>query len=366
MKNILELCLSPDLGGLELYFHSLTSYLQDNSNTFALINKKGKLKNIFDTNNTSYFTISTRKPLFSILNLKTIIDIVDKNKIDIIHIHWTKDLYLAVLVKIFSKNKPKIIQTRHMHMTRFKNDFFHKLLYTNIDSIIAVTEEVKNELNKFIPQKVRPKIIRSYIGTKEFSEISKDVKKKLIKQYNLKQGFTIGIIGRIEEEKGQHLVIEAINKLTKKKIHANGLIIGHTMNENYLNQLKNKIHKWDLSKNIIFTGFTTNVQELMQLCDVIVLATSNETFGLVLIEAMKSKVCVIATNKGGPREIIEHNKSGLLFEVKNSNDLTQQLLYLLNHPEKKASFINQAYQKANKAFSEKKQFEEVFNIILSI
>ena len=44
MKKVLEVCLSPDLGGLELYMKNITKYLNSN----AVINKKSKLKNVFE------------------------------------------------------------------------------------------------------------------------------------------------------------------------------------------------------------------------------------------------------------------------------------------------------------------------------
>ena len=75
------------------------------------------------------------------------------------------------------------------------------------------------------------------------------------------------------------------------------------------------------TNNIIFTGFTSEVQNLMQVCDVIVLATHKETFGLVLIEAMHCNIAVIGSDSGGPTEIIENSKSGLLFKSENSGHI---------------------------------------------
>ncbi len=54
MKKVLEVCLSPDLGGLELYMKNITKYL----NSSAVINKKSKLKNVFVNEKINYFEIS--------------------------------------------------------------------------------------------------------------------------------------------------------------------------------------------------------------------------------------------------------------------------------------------------------------------
>ncbi|MFA7084674.1 MAG: glycosyltransferase family 4 protein, partial [Arcobacteraceae bacterium] len=153
MKKILEVCLSPDLGGLELHMKDLTKFLK----VKGVINKKSKLKAIFQKENLPYFEIGR----YSFLKLAKIID---DEKIDVVHLQWTKDIPTTVLAKLISKQNPKIVQTRNMHMTRFKDDFYHKFLYKNIDTMIAVTAMVKNQLEKFIPQTVRPKIKMCYIG----------------------------------------------------------------------------------------------------------------------------------------------------------------------------------------------------------
>ena len=57
MKKILEVCLSPDLGGLELYMKNITKYL----NSPAVINKKSKLKSVFENEKINYFFLHCLK-----------------------------------------------------------------------------------------------------------------------------------------------------------------------------------------------------------------------------------------------------------------------------------------------------------------
>lgn len=349
MKKILEICLSPDLGGLELYMKNITKYL----NCHAVINKKSKLKNMFDSEDIEHFEISK----YNFLKLSKIID---KEKIDIIHIHWTKDIPTVVFAKLLSKRKPKIVQTRHMHITRFKSDFYHKFLYKNIDMIIAVTNLVKDQLEKFIPKDIRPKIETSYIGANTLKILTKEEKITLKNNLNLKDEFIVTIVGRIEEAKGQHVVLEAIDNLRKSGINAKALIIGHYMNVNYFNTLKNSY------PNDIFTGFIANPTDFMQISDCVVLATKKETFGLVLIEAMKCEICVIGSNSGGPLEIIDDEKTGLLFDSMNSKSLYQKLLIIQKNEELRKKLALNGKIKANEFFDSKKQFKCTENIILNV
>jgi len=349
MKNILEICLSPDLGGLELHMKNLSIYLD----AFSTINKKSKLSQLFHGSENKCSKISK-------YDFFTLSKIIDNNDIDIVHLHWTKDLPVVVLAKLLSKKKPKIVQTRHMHMTRFKSDFYHKFLYKNIDTIIAVTNLVKEQLAKFIPTGIAPKIETCYIGANTPKTLSFKEKEEFKNSLNLKDEFIVCIVGRIEEAKGQHIVLEALEKLRNKGIKAKALVVGDYMDGTYFNQLKYKY----LSD--IFTGFVNNPTDYMQIADCVVLATKKETFGLVLIEAMKCGICVLGSNQGGPIEIIDDGENGLLFESMNSDRLYEKLQLLIHDNELKEKLALNGKIKADKVFDSKQQFKKIKNILESI
>ena len=346
MKKVLEVCLSPDLGGLELYMKNITKYLNSN----AVINKKSKLKNVFENEKINYFELSR-------YNFLKLAKIIDKEKIDIIHLHWTKDIPVVVFAKLLSKRKPKIVQTRHMHMTRFKSDFYHKFLYKNIDMMIAVTNLVKEQLEKFIPKDIRPKIETSYIGANTPKLLSNEEKNSLKKSFNITDEFIVCIVGRIEEAKGQHIVLEAVESLRKSGIKIKTLVVGHYMYENYFNNLKNSY------PNDIFTGFVSNPTDFMQISDCVVLATKKETFGLVLIEAMKCGVCILGSNSGGPLEIIDDEKTGLHFKTMNSNDLYHKLKLIYENKELREKLALAGQEKANREYDNITQFGKLKEIL---
>ena len=350
MKNILELCLSPDLGGLELFM--VKCYRHFNANIAVAPGKK------LDKYIEGEKFLVKRNKFFPFIPALKLAKYIDKNEIDVIHFHWTRDIITAVLAKKFSKRKPKIIQTRNMTMTRFKNDFYHKWLYNNIDAIHAVTYQVKEQLERFIPKKVRPKIEVVYMGC-EIPKKELDIN-DLKQKYGLKDEFIVGIVGRIEEAKGQWLVIEALSRL--KNLNIKVLIVGHTMDEAYLNSLKNRVKELGLEERVIFTGFTKEVNRHFSLMDVAILATPKETFGLVVIEAMANQVAVIATNSGGPLEIINNGKDGLLFN-REVEDLADKIELLYNDRELLEKISKNGYKKVQERFEENKQLEKLYGVI---
>lgn len=357
-KNILELCLSPDLGGLELFMLKCYDYFKEHTQSHLVISQNSKLDKYLDKSPNLYLKRNKFLPIIPALKLA---QYIDKHKIDIVHFHWTKDIATAVLAKSLCKRKIKIIQTRNMTMTRFKDDIYHKWLYKNIHTMHAVTHQVKDQLTKFIPQDVRPNIEVIYMGTKT-EEIDKKQIKNLKDTYNIKDEFIVGIVGRIQENKGQFLVIEAIARLQDLNIKA--LIVGHTMDENYLQALKQKVKKLGIENKVIFTGFTKAVNEHMSLCNATVLATPKETFGLVVIESMMNKTPVIATNKGGPLEIIHDKVDGLLFD-RTVDDLTSKIKFLYDNPEFTNTLSKECHKSSMQRFDNDTQLNKLYKTIVS-
>ncbi|VVS90562.1 glycosyltransferase family 4 protein [Desulfoluna spongiiphila] len=365
-QNILQLCLSPDLGGLELYVLRLSTFLRSEVNLTCIVSETGRLKGAFDKQGLPYVAIQKPPKLMPFRTAKRIAAIIDSNDIDVIHIHWTKDIPMAVLAKLFSKKKPKLVQSRHMTMTRFKGDFYHKFLYKHMDMMVAVTRQVQEQIETYVPRDVRPTVETHYIGAKTPEPIDEERKATLRKQYGLGTSFTIGVVARIEEGKGQYLLIDAIKTLKQEGAEAKALLVGDAMAASYLEDLKTGLSRDGLASNIVFTGFVNNVQELMQICDVIALPPEEETFGLVLIEAMKCGVAVIGSNRGGPLEIIEDHQSGLLFESLDSHDLADKIGFLLTNENERKRLAQQGKQRATDCFDEDTQFQELMTALTSL
>lgn len=362
MKNLIELCLSPDLGGLELYMVRSAQALVNDFNVISVISKDTKLKQYYEED-THKFEQINRRGTFSIRAARSLAKIIDKNNVDILHLHWTKDIPVAVMAKVFSKKKPKLVQTRNMTMTRFKNDFYHRFLYKNIDMMLPVTYAVADQINKFIPQDIRPKVEVLYMGSDKVELLSEQVINEYKVSLHIENSFMVGLVGRINEFKGQYLLIEAMKILVEKGLNIQAYILGHAMEESYLKKLKQDVENKDLENNFHFLGFEKNPYLFMQACDTIIMASKCETFGLVSIEAMQVETVVIGANSCGVLEIIDDEKTGLLFKNGNSIDLAAKIEKLYNDEKLKTKLAKDGKEKAEDKFSNVKQFEKLNKLL---
>ncbi len=365
-KTVLELCMSPDLGGLELYMMRAAKALKDDFNVVSIINENSKLEQYYDENY-QYIKIKKSSNLFMFAAARELAKIIDARHVEIIHMHWTKDIPFVVLAKFLSKSKPKIVQTRNMTMTRFKNDFYHRLMYKNIDLMLPVTYQVKEQLETFIPVDIRPKIEVLYMGSDKPEMLSEKEVQSLKTELGFRDNsFNIGMVGRINEAKGQHLLIKAVDVLVKKGLDVSAYFVGNAMQESYLDGLKQDIRNRNLENNIHFLGFMKNPHHFYQICDAVVLASKRETFGLVLIEAMQVGTAVIGANSGGVVEIIDDGETGLLFENQNAQSLAETIDKLIVNPKMLETIANAGRQKCQKKFSNELQFMELSNILKAL
>lgn len=361
--NLLELCLSPDLGGLELYMVRAAKALNESMNVISVINPLGKLEQYYKDTSYPNITLAKNSNIVMFLAARKLSRIIDENNIDVVHLHWTKDIPIAVMAKLFSVRKPKLVQTRNMTMTRFKNDFYHRFLYRNIDLMLPVTHQVADQINTFIPQEVRPKVEVLYMGSDQPELLDDNAVNVLRDELGMNGQFVVGMVGRINEAKGQHLLIQAVAMIDDSSVHA--YFVGHEMEKGYIDQLKDIANNLGISERIHFLGFMKNPHHFYQVCDTVVLASKRETFGLVLIEAMQVGTAVIGSNSGGVVEIIDDGENGLLFEALNAGSLAEKIVQL-NDDSLRERLATSGKSKAENIFSNEKQFNELEKILQSI
>ena len=363
--KVLQVCMSHGFGGLELYVLNIINYFEKNNRDYNIVTAKksfifDKLKAINIVAN----TFSSPFHHFPVISAVKLARYIDKNKIDVVHAHWSKDLLLVVLAKIFSRRKIRLVFTRHMAISRKKGDIYHRFLYRYVDVYIVTTQELYNNAIKNLPID-ESRVHLLYLGVPVVEHSLKKCQSFLHENGLNENIFCLVIFGRIEEGKGQHFVIEAVNNLKEQGRQIQLAIIGHIMDQDYYTMLESRVKKYNLEKNVFYLGFHSHPPSIMSCFDAVVLATKCETFGLVLPEAMRAGVTVIGSDCGGVPEIIEHEKTGLLFETENSDDLSKQLLKIVDDKSVCSKLALAGKNDADKRFSEEKHFKNLIKLMVA-
>jgi glycosyltransferase involved in cell wall biosynthesis len=143
-------------------------------------------------------------------------------------------------------------------------------------------------------------------------------------------------VGQLWEAKGVDLAIRCLALLPKRKITATLSIIGDGK-EKYKKYLRKVIEECGIKDRVVFVGGLPREQlkDYYRTHDILLFPTYSwykEPFGIVILEAMNQGIPVIASDCGGPSEIITNGENGLLFESGNTRSLGDQIEKIVNDP----------------------------------
>jgi glycosyltransferase involved in cell wall biosynthesis len=133
------------------------------------------------------------------------------------------------------------------------------------------------------------------------------------------RGVLLGVVAQLSPWKGQDTAIEALKLLREQGVDAHLLIVGSAKfvarstrfdNEAYVARLHRLVADTGLEDDVSWLGEHKDVRELVRALDVLLLPSEEEPFARAVIEAMALEVPVLATNVGGPPEIIREGREG--------------------------------------------------------
>lgn len=356
MRTVI-LCLSPSRGGLELYaLEEIRQLIKRGHDCCAVVSPNSYLAATLEKENIPYYTLKLAFKKLPLLAAKNLSTILVNFKATTLHFHWGQDLYLAALAKAMFKNKLALVHSRHMNLTRNKKDLFHNWFYQKINLFLAGTKLLQKDARRFLGL-AEDKIKLLYLGVRAPIKANTDCEQFFNDASFKKRRLNLAIFGRIEEGKGQHLVVEALQKMVEAGKDISLTLVGHTMDGVYKTKLEQDSR--DISDFIQFKEFVNNAADSMSCFDIVILSTHCETFGLVLIEAMRAGVAVIGTNAGGVPEIIQQAETGLLVEPRNSASMQQSIEQLYNQPALLGKLAASGKQIADKLFSDDVHYEHL-------
>jgi glycosyltransferase involved in cell wall biosynthesis len=135
----------------------------------------------------------------------------------------------------------------------------------------------------------------------------------------------------------------------------------------FAQKLHRMVDELQLSKHVVFTGFRSDVPQLMAASDIVVHSSSKpEPFGRVIVEAMLMGRPIIATGAGGPLEILQDQVTGLLVPTKDATAMAQALDRLLRNREQAEAMGQRARSQALQRFSVRQHIQEITGLYQEI
>jgi len=360
--KILEVINSLKIGGAELLLRNFVIEAKKNNQytvdvcTLYATNDAKNIEKI-EKNNVRIWALDLKNK-YSPSSIIKIKNIIERENYDIVHVHLFPASAFVALSSLFLPNNIRYVFTEHNTFNRRRKIKIFKIvdafIYNRYSKIICPSKQVQNSLIKWIPKnKEKTEVIHN--GTPIYS---KSVVGQIIKNYD------VLFVGRLIHQKGIRFLLEAVSILQNKyKKNIKVAIVGGGSLEK---ELKKMCEKLKIDHSVEFLGFRRDINQLMKSSKLFVLPSCWEGFGVVLIEAMKNKLPIIATNVGGIPEIITNGNEGILVPKENPGVLASSINYVLDNSELRNQLTQNAYKKVKKEYSIEKYTDNMFNLYSNI
>lgn len=285
-----------------------------------------------------------KKLLFMPLLAFKLMKYVKINKIDLVQSHLFRANYINILSKLLFCSDHIIQVVNHTIISSYLKEgllgkinlFLIKWLYPSANMIISVSNIVQIDMQSMFNFNNRLEVIYNPFDIKY---IKKQAQEIIIDfNFDIRKKYIISV-GRLVKLKRNKDLIYALSKLDD---NIELLFIGEGNEKDRLIKLSIELN---ILNRIHFLGWVDNPYKYIRNSNIFISASETESFGNVLVESMICGTAVITTNCGGPSEIVENKKSGIVVDIGEIDQLVQSIRILILDKNVKNKYIQNAYIK---------------------
>ncbi len=295
-----------------------------------------------------------------------IVEIVKSNQLEVLHVHYAIPHASAALMakQILAEHGIIIPVVTTLHGTDItlvgREASYEPVVrwsINNSDCVTAVSSSLKEDTLKHFPISREIQVIPNFIDFERFNKKPREHFKKAIAPNGEK---IIVHTSNFRKVKRVGDVIRVFHKV-QQIIPSRLLLIGDGPERSNLEKVCRELQ---VCEKVTFLGKQEAIEEILSVCDLFILPSETESFGLSALEAMACEVPVIASNVGGLPEVVIHDKTGYLSEVGDIDKMSEYAIDLLKDENKLNLFRKNSMLQAHKFDLQNilKKYMEVYEI----
>ena len=348
MRKVLYLLNYAGKAGTERYVETLVKYLSADGlvQPFFAYNEGGLLVERLEAMGVPCRQITMRRR-FDKEAAKALADLCREWDIDLIHCHYLREHYTALLAKKYNK-KIRVVYTNHFVLA---NDFITRLsnrwMDKRQDQMIAVCNKGKEQLiaNGWSAERIQVIFnavdLEAWAGDRSESTLRSELGLP-------EDQFVMLCASRFADDKGHKYLIDSVKRLTELTDKPFTLVLAG--DGPLLEPSKAQVKELGLEEQIKFIGFRKDIKNLYKGSDLYVNSSLHEALSFLIIEAMAAGLPVIATDMGGNRDIVnDQTGCGLLVEYDNPESMASAMKQLMENP----SLLSYCRERAGQAVQDK-------------
>jgi len=260
-------------------------------------------------------------------------------KPDVIHSHMVHANILARLVRPLAP-APVLICTAH---NIDEGGRLREVIYRLTDTLCDLTTQVSQAgLKRYVRVGAVPESRIQYIPNGIDTEIFRpnpEARNRLRESIGLRNSFVWIAVGRFYPQKDYTNLLQAFDTCGAESIQCTSSNCWRWTAETVNGGLAGKL---GIDNRVHFLGICREVSDVMNAADAFVLSSRYEGFGLVIAEAMACQLPVVATDSGGPRELLDGGRLGYLVSPGDPNKLADAMLRMMSLPEEERMRMGEA------------------------
>lgn len=338
MPTVCHVLHTLSVGGAEVLAREFSEQGKHNFRfVFACLDELGSMGEELLAANFNVISIH-RKPGIDIGAARRLKAYCKEQAVDVIHAHQYTPFFYSSLSRMLGNRLP-VLFTEHGRTfpdyRRRKRVFANQFLFSKIDSVIAVGNQVKHALieNEGIPEK-KIEVIYNGIDVRRFRP-NHEIRNQTRRDLGVAADETVVIhVARLDPLKDHMSAVRALGVL-KDTPGIKLLIVGEGHeNEN----IEAEIRRLGLQERVSMLGLRNDIPNLLNAADVCLLTSRSEGIPLTLAEAMATELPVVATEVGGVPEIVKDGETGFLCDAGDAKSLASCISKFCLSPEQRAAF----------------------------
>ncbi len=344
----------PTFGGSGVLATELGKALATRGHQVHFISYNQPARLDFFTENVFYHEVSILKyPLFEYAPYETalagvIVDVVKTASLDVLHVHYAIPHASAALLakEILAEEDRDIPVITTLHGTDItlvgREATFEPVVSWSInhsDAVTAVSESLRNDTLQHFHIRRDIDVVPNFIDFTRFNKQPKEHFKKAISPNGERVLVHTSNFRKVKRVEDVIAVFDLVNKQIPSKL----LMIGDGPERSHIEKMSREL---DCHERITFLGKQEAVEEILSVCDLFILPSETESFGLAALEAMACEVPVISSNAGGIPEVNIHGETGYLSNVGDVEDMAANALKILVDDEVLKNFKKRALQRS--------------------
>jgi len=343
-------------GGEQQIAYLIEELSKKGIDNFLLCRKNSEMERYALKNQIAHQAISIRNSVDIMAILKAA-QIFKKLKPDCIHLHTSKAHSIGLFAHTIGQTQRFILHRRVSFTIKQSRINKWKYNHSAIERVVCISQDVKRQVEKIVNREAKLTVIYSGIDLNKFK--NSGYLPSIKKEFGItKEDFLITGIGALNEEKDFETFIKTAANTLKKLDNIHFLIVGKGPEDE---KLKLLVKELSLKDKLSFTGFRTDIPQILHDSDAFMLCSKSEGLGTSFIDAAAAGCVLIGTNAGGIPEIIDQGQNGYFENIGDHTALSERLLEVLKDKSKLKQMGIKAQEKAQK-FSIEKMLDEYINL----